>query len=231
MSALKHSMVKKQLLSKQLLDSGYLWSYKATSDNAVLPDEELILNGLSHLEFEDMPMLFAAFPYRQIKQVWLQRMLPYPDYYGTLNLLLAALFFHIKSPKKYISKYAKLSFFEPKNRVPALHTGFTYNNLKTVDAQDALGMKLVTITVRSLYRDYYDIYSLLQAGLSFEEGLAYALQFTRHQVHSKTVLSALITPTLYPKPKDFDLMQPKYDVSSEEMADYFMEVIAARKKK
>ena len=130
----------------------------------------------------------------------------------------------------YVGDHVKLSFFEPKNRVPALHTGFTYNNLRTVDAQDALGMKLFTITVRSLYRDYYDIYSLLQAGYSFEEGLAYALQFTRHQVHSKTVLSALITPTLYPKPKDFDLMQPKYNVSSEEMADYFMNVIAARKR-
>ena len=130
----------------------------------------------------------------------------------------------------YVGEHVKLSFFAPKNRVPALHAGFTYNNLKTVDAQDALGMKLFTITVRSLYRDYYDIYSLLQAGYSFEEGLAYALQFTRHQVHSKTVLSALITPTLYPKPKDFDLMQPKYDVSSEEMADYFMKIIADRKK-
>ena len=215
MSVQRNSVVKKQLLSKQLFNSGYLWSYKPTGNNAMLPDEELILNGLSHLEFEDMPLLFAAFPYRQIKQVWQQRMLPYPDYYGVLNLLLAALFFHIKSPK---------------NRVPALHTGFTYNNLKTVDAQDALGMKLFTITVRSLYRDYYDIYSLLQAGYSFEEGLDYALKFTRHQVHSKAILSALITPTLYPKPQDFDLMQPQYDVSPEQMADYFMAVIAARKK-
>ena len=130
----------------------------------------------------------------------------------------------------YIGDHVKLSFFAPQNRVPALHTGFTYNNLKTVDAQDALGMKLFTITVRSLYRDYYDIYSLLQAGYSFEEGLNYALKFTRHQVHSKAILSALITPLLYPKPQDFDLMQPKYNVSPEQMADYFMEVIATRKK-
>ena len=105
MSVLKKKLDRKQLLSKQLYDSGYLWSYKATGDEAMLPDEELILNGLVHLEFEDMPMLFAAFPYRQIKSVWQRRMLPYPDYYGTLNLLLAALFFHIKSPKKYTSKY------------------------------------------------------------------------------------------------------------------------------
>ena len=101
----KHSLSKKQLLSKQLYDSGYLWSYEAAGDNAMLLDEELILNCLTHLEFEDMPLLFKAFPYRQIKQVWQQRMLPYPDYYGTLNLLLAVLFFHIKSPKKYTARY------------------------------------------------------------------------------------------------------------------------------
>ena len=114
MSVQKHSLNQKQLLSKKLYDNGYLWSYKAIGNNAMLPDEELIFNGLSHLEFED--------------------------------------------------------------------------------------------------------------------GLAYALKFTRHQVHSKAILSALITPTLYPKPMDFDLMQPKYNVSPEEMADYFMGVIAARKK-
>ena len=105
MSVLRNSLAKKQSLSKQLYDSGYLWSYKATGNDALLPDEELILSGLAHLEFEEMPMLFAVFPYRQIKSVWQKCMLPYPDYYGTLNLLLAALFFHIKSPKKYTSKY------------------------------------------------------------------------------------------------------------------------------
>ena len=105
MSVRKNRLDKRQSLSKQLYDSGYLWSYRAAGDHAVLPDEELIVNGLLHLEFEDMPMLFEAFPYRQIKHVWQQRMLPYPDYYGTLNMLLAALFFHIKSPKKYFRKY------------------------------------------------------------------------------------------------------------------------------
>ena len=105
MAVLKNSLNKKQLLARHLYNSGYLWSYKATGNDVMLPDEELILNGLVHLEFEDMPLLFEAFPYRQIKEVWQQRMLPYPDYYGTLNLLLAALFFHIKSPKKYTSRY------------------------------------------------------------------------------------------------------------------------------
>lgn len=107
MSVQKHRLDKRLLLSKQLYDSGYLWSYKAMGDHAMLPDEELIVNGLAHLEFEDMPLLFEAFPYRQIKRVWQQRMLPYPDFYGTLNLLLAVLFFHIKSPKKYTSKYVE----------------------------------------------------------------------------------------------------------------------------
>ena len=63
MSVLRNRLDKRQSLSKQLYDSGYLWSYKAASNQVALPDEELILNGLSHLEFKDMPMLFEAFPY------------------------------------------------------------------------------------------------------------------------------------------------------------------------
>ena len=63
------------------------------------------MSSLVHLEFEDMHLLFEAYPYRQIKEVWLRRMVPYNDYYGTINLLLAALFFHIKHPKEYIQKH------------------------------------------------------------------------------------------------------------------------------
>ena len=105
MSAPKNILSKKQLLSEHLYDSGYLWSYRSKSPEAVLPDEELIVKCLSHLEFEDMHLLFEAYPYRQIKEVWLKRMLPYDDYYGTINLLLAALFFYINHPKKYVQKY------------------------------------------------------------------------------------------------------------------------------
>lgn len=128
----------------------------------------------------------------------------------------------------YVGNNVKLSFFEPQNRVPSLHVGYQYNNLKTVTAQEALGMKLFTIMLRSLYRDYYDIYSLLKSGYSFNQGLDYALAFSRHQVHSKAILSALATPSLYPKPKDFELMQPVYNVSSEQMSDYFLSIISNR---
>ena len=128
----------------------------------------------------------------------------------------------------YVGNNVKLSFFEPKNRVPSLHTGFQHNNLKTVSAQDSLGMKLFTITLRSLYRDYYDIYSLLKSGYSFNEGLDYALAFSRHQVHSKAILTALATPALYAMPKDFELMQPVYNVSAEQMSDYFLSIISNR---
>ena len=105
MSASKNILSRKQLLSKRLYDSGYLWSYLPMSPEAVLPDEELIIKCLSHLEFEDMHLLFEAYPYHQIKKIWQKRMLPYNDYYGTINLLLAALFFHIKYPKKYIQNH------------------------------------------------------------------------------------------------------------------------------
>ena len=131
----------------------------------------------------------------------------------------------------FIVDGVKVSFYAaPRKRIASMQEIPYMNNIRLADV-DSIGiMKMEAMMRRSKFRDYYDIYSLLQAGLTFEEGLDYALKFTRHQVHSKAILSALVTPTLYPKPQDFDIMQPKYNISAEEMADYFMQVIASRKK-
>ena len=42
--------------------------------------------------------------------------------------------------------------------------GWRYNNLKTPTLQELLGMKLFALCVRTVFRDYYDIYCLLEAG-------------------------------------------------------------------
>jgi len=104
----------------------------------------------------------------------------------------------------YVGNNVKLSFFRPINRVPELNEGFVYNNLKTVSLQDSLGMKLFTTTVRHTFRDYYDIYSLLQDDkCSLEKGIKYALSFSRHQVKSKMLCSTLLLPSLFLPDKHF----------------------------
>jgi len=120
----------------------------------------------------------------------------------------------------FLPNHVKLSFFRPEKSLPSLTTGYTFNNIKTPSLQELLGMKIFTTTVRTVFRDYYDIYCLLEAGYDFKVALRYALDFTRHSVHTKSVLSTLITPQLFVKEADFDeRLQPKYIITPEDICE------------
>lgn len=120
----------------------------------------------------------------------------------------------------FLPNNVKLSFFRPENAVPYLNMGFKHNNLKTPSLQDLLGQKLYTTTVRHTYRDYYDIFCLLESGCSFTEGLRYALALSRHTVHTKQLLSTLTTPQLFPKDDNFNAkLHPKHNIDADEIAE------------
>lgn len=125
----------------------------------------------------------------------------------------------------FVNGNVKLSFFRPENSVPELGKGFVYNNIVTPSLQELLGMKLFTITVLSAFRDYYDIYSLLKEGYDLAKGVDYAGRFSRHTIHSKYIYSILLNDNYFIKPTGFDLLEPKYDVSSKGIADFIKQYI------
>ena len=128
----------------------------------------------------------------------------------------------------FVDGNVKLSFFRPENSVPELGRGFVYNNIVTPSLQELLGMKLFTIAVRSAFRDYYDIYALLKAGYDLEQGVAYAGKFSRHNIHSKTIYGILLNDNYFRKPTDFSLLDPIYDVSTKDIADYVKQYISEK---
>ncbi|MBR1991377.1 MAG: nucleotidyl transferase AbiEii/AbiGii toxin family protein [Bacteroidales bacterium] len=126
----------------------------------------------------------------------------------------------------FVNGNVKLSFFRPENAVPELGKGFVYNNIVTPSLQELLGMKLFTIVVRSAFRDYYDIYALLKAGFDLEQGIAYAGRFSRHTIHSRTIYSILLNDNYFNKPADFSLLDPIYDVSTTDIAEFVKQYIS-----
>ena len=52
----------------------------------------------------------------------------------------------------------KLSFFRSENPVKSMSVGVQFNNLKAPVLQELLGMKVFALCVRTVFRDYYDIY-------------------------------------------------------------------------
>jgi len=128
----------------------------------------------------------------------------------------------------FLPNRVKLSFFRPDNSVPVLSDGYIHNNIKTPSLQELLGMKIYATSVRNVFRDYYDIYCLLKAGMDFATGLKYALDFSRHKIHTKSVLSTLTAPQLFPKDKNFDeKLEPIFDISPEEICEAIKSNISA----
>ncbi|MBR5075252.1 MAG: nucleotidyl transferase AbiEii/AbiGii toxin family protein [Bacteroidales bacterium] len=113
----------------------------------------------------------------------------------------------------------KLSFYRPENPVKSMTVGLQFNNLKVPNLQELLGMKVFTLCVRTVFRDYYDIYSLLEEGCKLEEAISYASYLSRHQIRSKVMYSRLLSPQLFRKDPDFEKMSPKYNISAEEIRD------------
>lgn len=113
----------------------------------------------------------------------------------------------------------KLSFYRPENPVKTMTVGLQYNNIKAPTLQELLGMKVYTICLRTVFRDYYDIYCLLEKGCNLDEAISYASYLSRHTIRSKTMYSRLLSPQLFRKDEDFLRMSPKYDISAEDIRD------------
>jgi hypothetical protein len=128
----------------------------------------------------------------------------------------------------FVNGNVKLSFFRPENSVPELGKGFVYNNIVTPSLQELLGMKLFTIAVRSAFRDYYDIYALLKQDYDLAKGVEYAGKFSRHTIHSKFIYSILLNENYFSKPEGFSLLEPKYDVSTADIAKFIRQYIEER---
>ena len=88
-------------------------------------------------------------------------------------------------------------------------------------------MKVFALCVRTVFRDYYDIYCLLKGGCKLEEAISYASYISRHKIRSKTMYSRLLSPQLFQRTQDFERMSPKYDVSAEDIRDRIKVAIEA----
>lgn len=95
----------KQLTSGDILEKlkkeSCFWSYSPDSIIHV-PDDILIEKTLVYLDLPEIDALFHLFPFRKIKKVWLEQMVPQGEYLHTLNRFLAWYYFHIKYPDRYL---------------------------------------------------------------------------------------------------------------------------------
>lgn len=86
-------------------------------------------------------------------------------------------------------------------------------------------MKLEVLSRRNVYRDYYDIYSILKENSSLKDLVLKAGRYSLHRMKSKTILSIISDGSRFRKEENFSLLSPKYKITSGDIQIYVREKI------
>ena len=121
----------------------------------------------------------------------------------------------------------KLTFFTNDFTFRELKRIAVENNVFVADLPAAGAMKVYVLPYRAKFRDYYDIYSLLQQGVSIRDMVDGAARLSKFQISTKNYLSKLINGKRYEVDPNFTLLQPKYSVSAEEIEKVVTAAVAA----
>ena len=118
----------------------------------------------------------------------------------------------------------KITFFcnnikEPENlqRIPIL------NHVVVADPVSIGIMKIEVMLYRTIHRDYYDIYSLLQEGVCLDMLISRARKYLRHSFKTREIMSILASGNNFSEDKKFSELMPKYDVSISDIEQFIVE--------
>jgi len=98
-------------------------------------------------------------------------------------------------------------------------------NLKLADIKAIGAMKMEVMFRRSNFRDYYDIYSILQYGVNFKDLIDLSLDYSGHILSTKNLLAMLTDSSRFQIDRDFNLLNPKYQVTPIEIESYLKVLI------
>lgn len=121
---------------------------------------------------------------------------------------------------EFIIKGVKISFYASPRYTPVSAPVLIQNNLYTADLVSIGAMKMEVLLRRSTFRDYYDIYSLLQEGVPFKEMVDLALRHSGHVLHTKNLYAMLTNAVRFVPDSNFAQLEPKFNVTPSEIEAY-----------
>ena len=123
---------------------------------------------------------------------------------------------------EFVVKGVKFSFFVSDNLSPVTAPTEYLGNIRLADIESIMAMKMEVMLRRMKFRDYYDIYCMLQEGYSIHNGIEKALNLSRHRLSSKNIIAMLLGGQFVPD-NNFTTLEPKYDVTKEQIREYIMQ--------
>lgn len=115
----------------------------------------------------------------------------------------------------------KFSFYSCNRYSPVTSPVIYGGNLRLADIHAIGAMKIEVMLRRSNFRDYYDLYSIVKSGIDLRELVRLAGEYSQHQLKTKNMLAMLTNGSRFCRDEIFNQMQPKYDVSSIEIEEFF----------
>jgi predicted nucleotidyltransferase component of viral defense system len=97
------------------------------------------------------------------------------------------------------------------------------NNIYLVDIESIAVMKIEVMSHRNVFRDYYDLYSILKSGVVFGDILYKAGKYTFHNLRTRDMLSLLLNAQNPPKDDNFINLSPVYPITFDEIIVFFVE--------
>lgn len=106
-----------------------------------------------------------------------------------------------------------------------IEPGFKLDKITLASIKSIGAMKLEVMSRRNLFRDYYDIYSILKEGISLKELVSKSSRFSQHRMKTKGVLGIISDGSLFRKEEKFSLLEPRYNVNSTDIQEFIREII------
>ena len=94
------------------------------------------------------------------------------------------------------------------------------NNILLADIISIGAMKIEVMLRRSNFRDYYDIYSILQNNVPIQELITLAASYSGHKLKTKNIMAILTNSKRFIRDAHFEQLQPSYKISPQEIEEY-----------
>lgn len=129
---------------------------------------------------------------------------------------------------EFVLEGVKLSFYSSPKHSPVKSPIHCLHNLFIADVRSIGAMKMEVLMRRSNFRDYYDIYSILQTGVPIQEMVTLALEYSGHRLKTKNLLAMLTNGARFARDAHFEQLEPIYQVTTMEIEAYIKDCLTHR---
>jgi predicted nucleotidyltransferase component of viral defense system len=122
----------------------------------------------------------------------------------------------------FLANGVKLQFFnEVGYKLPVNETIKGDGNLRIAPIDLIAAMKVKTMFQRTTFRDYYDVYAIVKEGHVGLDKLIELACIYDNKLYRRLVINRLTRHRSFREEKDFGLLEPKYNVTSEDIGHFF----------